>query len=393
MSPVMMKSWVKKGDQIGIPAVLMRGGTSKGLYFKREDLPENKELLDKILLSLYGSPDVRQIDGIGGGDPLTSKAIIVGKSHKENVDIEYTFCQVGIDKPQVSYGGNCGNMLAGVGPFAIDEGLIEGTDPMTVIRILNLNTNQIIIAKVPTKDGKALTEGEYAIAGVPKPGAEIKLTFINPQPTFGKLLPTGNPVDVVEIENHMIHVSFIDATTPFIFVDSEDLGFLGVNGSEDVKEITSNEKLMITLENIRSIAAKWLNLVEKAEDATNKTPNIPRVAYVSKPKTPNEDIIVRQMSMQRVHKAFSVTGAICIAVASTIKGTVINKIISAPESGETQIRIAHPSGVMNVSAGFTEFSGKMERSVTISRTARRIMSGYVFIQQRELFSEDVKQSN
>lgn len=377
-------AYLEDGDQVGFPAVFMRGGSSRGLYLKKEDLPEDKGLIDKILLAMYGSPDARQIDGVGGSDPLTSKAIIVEKSKKKNIDIEYTFAQVGIDVPKVSYGGNCGNMLAGVGPFAIDEGLTEPVEPFTTVRILNLNTNQTIVAKVPVKNRKSVTQGDFQIAGVPKGGAEISLNFIEPQPTKGKLLPTGNSVDVVELDGHKLHVSFIDSVTPFIYIDSKDLQHLGVNGSESIKEISNNERLMSILEKVRSIAAKWLGLVEDADDATKETPNIPRVIYVSSPRTEEADIVVRQMSMQRPHRAFSVTGSICTAVASTIKGTVVNEIISAPEAGVEQIRIAHPSGVLSVSAGFTEFAGELKRSVMISRTARRIMSGYVYIQKREL---------
>ena len=377
-------AFIEHGDQIGIPAVLMRGGSSKGLYFKRECIPEYIEMQDKMLLSIYGSPDARQIDGIGGSDPLTSKAIIVKKSERDNIDIEYLFAQIGIDNAKVSYGGNCGNMLSGVGPFSIDEGMVEVKDPVTTIRILNLNTNQIIVAKVPVSNGKAASAGSYHIAGVPKAGAEITLSFIDPQPTMGTLLPTGNAIDIIDLDRHQIHVSLIDSVTPFVFVDSKDLEYLGVKGEEDINAISSNSNLMCALEEIRSNAAKWMGLVKRVEDATTESPNIPRVVYVSKPSEKDKDITVRQMSMQRVHKAFSVTGSICTAVASTIEGTVVNKIISAPTSGEAGLKISHPSGVINLSAGFTDFGGERKRSVTISRNSRRIMSGYVFMQKKEL---------
>ena len=223
-------------ELIAVRATLMRGGSSKGLYFLDSDLPADKEMRDAILLASYGSPDARQVDGIGGADPLTSKAAIVGRSQRDDADVEYTFCQVGIEDPAVSTGGNCGNMLSGVGAFAILRGLVKGVDPLTTVRIFTTNTQQVVIASIPTQNGMPVWDGDCSIAGVPGTGATIRLDFGDCSGAVsGKLLPTGNSVDLVMINHQEILLSLIDAATPFVFVRASDIGATGYETPDQMR--------------------------------------------------------------------------------------------------------------------------------------------------------------
>ena len=223
-----LASSLEQTEQLAIKCTFMRGGSSRGGFFLDEDLPRDKAERDAVLLAAYGSPDDRQIDGIGGSDPLTSKAAVVKLSERDDADVDYTFYQVGIDAPSVSTGGNCGNMLAAVGPFAIRRGLIPAIEPETVVRIYTTNTRQVVIARIPVRNGEPLCEGDCAIAGVPDTGAAIRLDFGNcAGAVSGKLLPTGSARDSILIDGRTIDVSLIDAATPFIFVNAYDVGATG----------------------------------------------------------------------------------------------------------------------------------------------------------------------
>ncbi|AOM81843.1 2-methylaconitate cis-trans isomerase PrpF family protein [Salisediminibacterium beveridgei] len=373
-------------EQIGIRCVYMRGGTSKGCYLLRKDLPEDQATMEKVILRMYGSPDDRQIDGLGGADPLTSKVAIIEPSTREDAEVEYTFGQVGINKQQISYGGNCGNMLSGVGPFAIDQGLVPISRPVTTVRIYNTNTDQIIHAEVPISGNGPAVAGDGIVSGVPGTGAVIKLNFLGCEGSMtGKLLPTGNVRDTVEVNGKSVEVSLVDAATPFVFVRGESIGMTGKELPED---LIANPEYMERLETIRSWAAVQTGSVEDAANATDASPNVPRVAFVTAPvdyetsegqtiHAQDVTILARQMSMQKPHRTYAVTGSICTSAAAEIPGTVVNE--AAIKRGET-IVIGHPSGVIEVDAKVTLNGDNLSiDKVGVVRTARKIMEGTVFI--------------
>jgi 2-methylaconitate cis-trans-isomerase PrpF len=373
-------------ELLPIRATLMRGGSSKGAFFAGPDLPQDEIERAAAMLACYGSPDLRQIDGIGGADPLTSKAAVVNVSTRPDADVEYTFYQVGIDQPDVSTGGNCGNMLAGVGPFAILRGMIKAVEPETVVRIYTTNTRQVVTARIPVRDGLPAWDGDCSIAGVPGTGAAIRLDFGDCSGAMsGRLLPTGRARDQVVVDGRSIEVSLIDAATPFVFVKAEDVG---ATGRESTDEIRSDAGLMARLERVRGWAAVQLGRVADAADAAKKTPNVPRVMMVAPPadyvtpdgatiRAEDVDVCVRQLAMQRPHKALAVTGAACAAVASYVEGSVMAECAG---SGKSQIRLGHPSGILRVAARTATVDGELRvQSAQIERTARLLMDGYVYL--------------
>lgn len=382
---------VDSPELIPVRATLMRGGSSKGLYFLDSDLPSEKMMRDAILLASYGSPDARQVDGVGGADPLTSKAAIVGLSQRDDADVEYTFCQVGIEDAAVSTGGNCGNMLSGVGAFAILRGLVKGVDPLTTVRIFTTNTQQVVIASIPTQGGIPVWDGDCAIAGVPDTGATIRLDFGDCSGAVsGKLLPTGKSIDIVKINHKEIPLSLIDAATPFVFVRASDIG---ATGYETPDQMRNNSLLMATLEQVRGWAAVQLGIVSNPEEALAKSPNIPRVMMIAPTadyETPQgkrvskleADVCVRQLSMQKPHKALAVTGAACAAVASAVPGSLLEQLVGGVKS---VVRLGHPSGVLRVAAQSTLVGGQLKiQSAQIERTCRLLMDGFVYVRESKI---------
>ena len=379
-------------EQFAIPCAFMRGGSSRGGFFLDDDLPQDKAERDAVLLAAYGSPDDRQIDGIGGADPLTSKAAVIKLSQRPDADVEYTFYQVGIDKPAVSTGGSCGNMLAAVGPFAIRHGLVKAMEPETTIRIYTTNTRQVVIARIPVHMGEASCEGDCSIAGVPDTGAAIKLDFGDCSGAVsGKLLPTGAARDLIEVGGRKIAVSLIDASTPFVYVNAADVGG---TGTELPDALRNDADLMGKLEQVRGWAAVALGLVARPELAKEASPNIPRVIMIAPPtdykainghevRAGDIDICVRQLAMQRPHKALAVTGAVCTAVASSVPGSIVAEQIgkSLPE-----VRLGHPSGVLRVASRVRQDpNGKVVvESAQIERTARLIMEGALYVRRRKI---------
>jgi 2-methylaconitate cis-trans-isomerase PrpF len=379
-------------SQIDLPCYFMRGGSSRGGFFLAEDLPTDIRDRAAWLLAAYGSPDARQIDGIGGADALTSKAAIVSRSTHPGADVDYTFCQVGIDRPQVSTGGSCGNMLSAVGPFAIYRGLVEPQPNETVVRIYTTNTKQIVTAYIPMEGKLPALDGDCVIAGVPGSGARIMLDFGNCSGAVtGKLLPTGAPRDVVTIDGREMVLSFVDAATPFVFVRASDLGATGI---ESPAEIAADPALLNRLEQVRGWAAHFMGRVSDPRDAAEKTPNIPRVIMVSPPadyvaldgrsiSREDVDVTVRQIAMQRPHKALAVVGSVCTAVASAIEGTVVAEC-RRPGTGRT--RLGHPSGVLQVAAHVErDAEGRYQiHQAQIERTARLIMAGKLFLSAQRI---------
>lgn len=372
-----------------IRCMIMRGGTSKGIYLLENDLPFDPVRREQVILKIFGSPDVRQIDGLGGADPLTSKVAIVGPSSVDGADVDYTFGQVEIASANVHFNGNCGNISAGVGPFAILMGLVRAQETMTTVRIYNTNTKKILIEEVPMADGEPAVDGDYAIPGVPGTGAEIKINFSNTIGSrTGKLLPTGNPMDEVEVpELGTIAMSFVDMGNPLVFVRAADLGF---TGCEMPEEIDSNPDSLNKLEACRASAALKLGFVSSLED---EIPALPMIAFVAPPRDYEDfstgkpvaketvDFVARLMFMGIMHKTYAGTGSICTAAAAKIPGTIVFEQIDNPRERNV-IRIGHPAGAMPVNA-HARYNGD---EITFdyvgnSRTARRIMDGYVYIRE------------
>ena len=312
-----------------IPVSIIRGGTSKGVYILENDIPENQDERDKILLRLMGSPDAKQIDGLGGSYSVTSKVAIIKKSDNPEADIDYTFAQVSVDKPLVSYKGNCGNISSGVAPFAIEKGLIKANDGITSVRIFNTNTGKIIEADVKTPNGEVEYSGDFAIAGVPGTASPVKLKFVKPSGTLGKgLLPTGNVIDVLDVPDFgKVEVSIVDAANPLVFVKAKAIG---LTGKELPDELNAKPEMLDLLEKIRGLAAVKLGLISDYTKSAWETPGIPKMTFVAEPedyvtpdgkeiKKENIDLLSRMMSMQKPHPSYAMTGAMCTAAAAVIK--------------------------------------------------------------------------
>ena len=373
-----------------IRCAILRGGTSKAMFLMENDLPRDHAARDKVILKVFGSPDVRQIDGLGGADPLTSKLAIIGPSSRPDADVDYTFGQVSINKPYIDYSGNCGNISSAVGPFAIDEGLVRCQEGITTVRIHNTNTGKLIIADVPTIDGKAAVLGDCVCDGVPGTGAMIMLDYSD---TTGavtkKLLPTGNPVDVLDIPGFgKIEASLVDVANPMVFVRAKDLGLTGI---ETPQQVNSNPELLKTLESIRGAAAVIMGMAKDPAEALELVPAFPMIAFVSPPqdytdfttgnpiKASDVDVVSRLMFMQVIHKTYAGTGTVCTGSAAVIPGTVVYEQIDKPREKKL-LRIGHPAGVIDIEMASDLADGKVAITrAAISRTARRIMDGSVYV--------------
>ena len=379
----------KKKVVIKLPISIIRGGTSKGVYILKDDLPSNKEEWDPLLLRLMGSPDQKQIDGLGGSQSVTSKVAIISKSSNPEADVDYTFAQVSIDKPIVSYKGNCGNISSGVGPFAIEKGLVKAKKGITTVKVFNTNTQKLIIEEVQTPDEKVEYFGEFSIAGVPGTSSPIKLKFINPSGTLGNgLLPTNNPIDILEIPNFgNINASIIDCANPLVFIKAKDVG---LTGRENPKEINSNEKILELLEIIRGVAAFKLGIIDDYKKSSWSSPGIPKMTFVAESddyitsdgkevKKENFDLLSRMMSMQKAHPNYAMTGAMCTAAAAIIPNSIVNQVIS--KNCDTQfIRIGHSGGVLECGVAYKENGNNPIIDDTFGfRTANLLMEGIAYI--------------
>lgn len=379
------------GEYVKIPAFVMRGGTSKGVYLMLKDLPEDPDARDKIILDIYGSPDIRQISGLGGADPLTSKVALIAPSKRENVDVDYTFGYVGISEASVDYDGNCGNISSGVGPFAILQGLVPAVEPVTRVRIYNTNTQKVIEAEVPVANGEVVFEGDYAIAGVPGSGAKIVLNFLNSAGSkTGKLLPTGRVVDEISLKDgRKVRVSLVDAANPAVFVKAADIGF---TGCELPKDTETNPAILEIMEDIRTTAAVMMGLAPSKEKAG---PAVPKVAMVAAPqdyittegdglKAADIDLVARTKALAVMHNTYAVTGGICVASAALIEGTVVNEIVASRAKKTGEVQIGHPSGVLEVFVDVRQApAGDWDlRQAGVCRTAKPIMEGMVYVSRR-----------
>ncbi len=370
----------------------MRGGTSRAVFFHRADLPADPEIRDRVILKIYGGGDPygRQLDGLGGATSVTSKTAIIGPASVPDADVDYTFGQVSVTTPLIDYGGNCGNISSAVGPFAIEEGFVRATDPVTTVRIWQTNTNKRIIAHVPTSNGVPQVDGDYAVDGVPGTGAMILLEFLDPGGSMtGRLLPTGRPTDALEVPGlGTLSVSLVDAANPVVFVRPSDLG---LSGLEMPDRVDGDPALLARIEAIRAHAAVRFDLAHTPAEATAKSPGVPKIAFVTSSATylstagrpvdaEQVDVVGRIMTMGRLHRAYALTGAICTAVAARVEGTLVHAAARPGAEGERTVRIGHPAGIIEVGADVRLRDGTWTvAQVATRRTARRLMEGAALI--------------
>lgn len=369
--------------QKSIPAVFVRGGTSRALVFHRDDLPAAHPPRDcaawnPILLAALGSPDShgRQLDGMGGGTSSLSKIAVIGPSSRPDADVDYTFGQVAIGEALVGYRGNCGNISSAVGPFAVDEGLVKAAGDTAVVRIHNTNTGKIIVANFPLDNGKAAVEGDFILQGVAGSGARIKLTFLDPGGAVtGQFLPTGNACDELDLPDiGRLEVSLVDAANPTVFVAAEALK---LGGSETPESLTRDIRMMALFEELRIKAALAMGVIATEAEGRSKVKNLPLVSILSPSSDPDSDIVTRMVSAGQPHKATPLTGAMCLAIAARLPGSLPHRIAGRTEG---DLRIAHPSGVLPVTARVSFTGGKFRADeAVVYRTARRLMEGRVLI--------------
>ncbi len=366
------------------PCTIMRGGTSKGIFLMDKDLPEDPALRDRIILAVFGSPDTRQIDGLGGADSLTSKLAIIGPAKRSDYDIDYNFGAVGIDKAFVDYSANCGNISSAVGPFAVDKGLVKAVEPFTVVRIYNANTKKMIYSKVPVKNGKVVWEGDYAIDGCPGTAAKIELSFMDPGgATTGRLLPTGNIVDELKLDTgETYRVTIVDAGNPTAFVRAEELK---LRGNELPAEFDQDMATRAKLEAIRKKVGEMTGIPVSQ--------SIPKISFIAPAqeyktvtgKTVGKDsvsMLARVMAMGKMHKTFAITAGIPAAIGAVLPNSVVNQVVAGgkPVPADKEIVIGHPSGMMDVKVEMRIEKGQPHVvSCTVGRTARKIMEGTVFV--------------
>jgi 4-oxalomesaconate tautomerase len=341
----------------------MRGGTSKGGYFLAADLPQEAAARDAFLLAVMGSPDRLQIDGMGGADPLTSKVAVVSRSTRAGVDVDYLFLQTFVDKPIVTDAQNCGNILAGVGPFAIERGLVAATGDETAVTIYMVNTGQIAVARVQTPNGRPTYAGEARIDGVPGTAAPIPIAFRDTAgSSCGALLPTGRAVDIID----GLEATLIDNGMPVVVLGARDLG---VSGAESRDELEANAALKARLESIRLKAGPMMNLGDVADKS------VPKMSLVAAPKAGGA-ILTRTFIPHRCHASIGVLGAVSVATACLLPGSPAAAVAILPEGARKAIAVEHPTGEMTV---VVDLDGRGEvRSAALLRTARKLFDGIVF---------------
>lgn len=382
--------------QIKIPATYMRGGTSKGVFFSLNDLPETAqvpgEARDKILLRVIGSPDPygKHTDGMGGATSSTSKSVILAKSEKADHDVDYLFGQVSIDKPFVDWSGNCGNLTAAVGSFAISNGLVAKDripeNGIAVVRIWQVNIQKTIVAHVPITNGDVQETGDFELDGVTFPAAEVKVDFMDPADGEGAMFPTGNVVDELDVPGvGCFPATMINAGIPTVFVNAEDIGYTGAELQGDINE---DKKALAMFETIRAYGAVRMGLIDNIEEAEARQ-HTPKVAFVAKPKSyaassgkqinaADIDVLVRALSMGKLHHAMMGTAAVAIATAAAVPGTLVN--LAAGGGERNAVTFGHPSGTLQVGAEAAELNGQWSATkASMSRSARVLMEGNVRI--------------
>ena len=380
----------------GLRCTIMRGGTSKAVFLREEDLPPVGQERDRLILRVFGSPDKRQIDGLGGADPLTSKLAIIGPPRVANTDVTYTFGQVEIDRPHVDYNSLCGNISAAVGQYAIEMGLVEAVEPITRVRAYTTNLNRVLTIEVPVRDGKPVRAGSYRVPGVPGTGACILLDFADTAGgATGSLLPTGNPTDVLNVPGvGPIEMSLVDIGNAHVFVRARDVG---LRGTESPVEIDADTGLLERLEAIRGAGAFRMGMVTSPAAARSESPATPIIGIISPPAdyighldgvavTADEvDLVSRLLFMQIAHKTYAGTSTACTGVAARIPGTIVHQALREAAHHRIEIRIGHPAGAIDTEAD-VELSAAGRnpgvRRATLGRTARRILDGTVYLDEQ-----------
>jgi probable AcnD-accessory protein PrpF len=382
--------------QLRIPAVYMRGGTSKGVFFLAGDLPADPAARDRLLLRVVGSPDPygKHIDGMGGATSSTSKVVILARSARPDCDVDYLFGQVAVDRPVIDWSGNCGNLTAAVGPFAISAGLVAApAEGEATVRIWQANIGKRILAHVPVRGGEVLEEGDFALDGVAFPAAEVRLEFLDPgaeDGAGGATFPTGRTVDTVDVPGvGPVAATLVDAGNPTVFVEA---AALGLRGTELQAEVNGDPALLARAERIRAHAAVAMGLAATPEEASATRLHTPKLAFVASPapyrasdgrEVPADavDLLARIFSMGLLHHAMTGTGAVAIAAAASIPGTVVHRVCGGMRDG--RVRFGHPSGTLAVGAEARQDGGAwVVTQVTMSRSARRLMEGWVRVPAR-----------
>ena len=374
-------------SQIALPAVFMRGGTSKGLFFHRRDLPAERADWDTLFLAALGSPDPhgRQLDGMGGGISSLSKVVVVSPSAQPGVDIDYLFGQVAVERGLVDYRSNCGNLTAAVGPFAVDEGLVQAPDGKAALTLHNCNLDQAIEARFEVAGGRAAVDGDTLLDGVAGRGAPIRLSFLAPGGAVtGRLLPTGHARDVLDVtSSDSIEATLIDASTALVVVPANALG---LTGAELPEEIEASPALTARLEAIRRAGAVAMGIDPETE-------SVPKIGFAAPPAIAPTlsgarlaadaiDLTARVISMGRPHRALPLTAALALAAAARIPGTVTAE--AARPATEGRVRLGHPSGVAEVAVDLAATEAPHLARLTVTRTARRLMEGRVLVPERAL---------
>jgi 2-methylaconitate cis-trans-isomerase PrpF len=370
---------------------LMRGGTSKGIFIREEDLPADPHTRDAVILSLFGSPDRRQIDGLGGADPLTSKVAIIGAPREPGTDITYTFGQVEIDRPSIDYASPCGNVISAVGAYAVHEGFVTPRSPVTLVRVYNTNLERLITIEVPVEDGKPVEKGNFSMPGVPGTGARIGVDFSQTAGgACGALLPTGNVKDRFTLpDGSSVDVSLVDIANPHVYVRARDFG---LTGTETAAEIDGNPALLARIEDVRGMAAVKFGLVDRADKARIESRVTPMLAFVAEPQSYRDasgraavgadavDLVSRLIFLEKTHNNYAATSIVCAGVAARLPGSLVHEVTRPDAANRPSIRIGHPLGVVDTEAS-VETSGdgfRVTRAV-LGRTARRLAKGEAFI--------------
>lgn len=372
--------------QESVQATLFRGGTTKGVFFEEKSLPAGRERRDELLLRSFGSPDPKQLDGVGGSHSTASKAMLISTPTDPDIDVEYLFAQVGIEKPVVDWGGNCGNLTYAVGPYALERGLIDPApaDGAVELVLRNANTGTVVDQSIPVEpDGMPRYRGDFRVHGVPGSGARIRSRFRDPGGSVtGETFPTGNRVDVLEVDElGELEVSLVDVSNPCVFARAADVG---LTAAETPEEIDADPAILDRLESIRSTACARLGFVDDPTNATRESPGIPKMAIVGERTayrtTEGEtvdpdsfDLLARTMSMQKAHHAYAVTGAMCTAAAAVLGGTVPAEYLA--EDRPTEVVIGHPKGTMSVGVELRNDEVVFTR---VDRTARQLMHGDLY---------------
>ncbi len=376
----------------------MRGGTSRAVFIREEDLPVDGDERERAILAIFGSPDRRQIDGIAGADPLTSKLAIIGGPRLDDpaaagTALTYTFGQVEIERPEIDWHSLCGNISSAVGVYAIQEGLIEATYPVTRLRLFNTNLRRPLTIETPTRDGRPAERGDYTVPGVPGTGARILVDFAETAGgATGRLLPTGNPVDVLEVPGvGPVEVSLVDIGNAHVFLRASDMG---LTGTETAAQIDADHSLRDKLEAIRGMAAHRMGMISAPDRSRSESPATPILGMIGPPQSYRDeqiglsvdaaqvDLVSRLMFMQQTHKTYAGTSTVCTGVAAKIPGTIVNQL-ARPVSG-VEVRIGHPAGVIETETILAEVDGGYTvHRATLGRTARRIMEGRAFLPERE----------